>query len=206
MFRAAVIDDDPEIADLIKGRINKTDIVICSGVYKDPLSYINSDFGIKDHIVLLDVLMPEMNGIDAIPHLLNYNPDLTIIINTIQTSSDVIFKALKAGALGYIDKQSTAVNYKDVFTALLNGGAYLTPSIAFKIVNNFKSKSTTHLHNLTERENDVAEKIKEGMSYSEIGDELSISINTVRMHIKKIYTKLQINSKFELMNLKWGIN
>lgn len=200
MFRAAVIEDDPEIADVIKRRINKTEIVVCSGVYKGPITYINSDFGIKDHIVLLDVIMPEMNGINAIPNLLNHNPDLKIIMNTIKVDSEVIFNAIKAGAIGYIDKQSTAVNYKDVFTSVLNGGAYLTPSVAFKIVNNFKSKPT-HLHTLTQREIDVAEKIKEGMSYAEIGDVLGISINTVRMHIKNIYIKLQVNSKYELMNL-----
>lgn len=200
MFRAAVIEDDPEIADVIKRRINKTEIVVCSGVYKGPITYINSGFGIKDHIVLLDVIMPEMNGINAIPNLLNHNPDLKIIMNTIKVDSEVIFNAIKAGAIGYIDKQSTAVNYKDVFTSVLNGGAYLTPSVAFKIVNNFKSKPT-HLHTLTQREIDVAEKIKEGMSYAEIGDVLGISINTVRMHIKNIYVKLQVNSKYELMNL-----
>jgi len=200
MFRAAVIEDDPEIANVIKKRIDRTELAICSGTYDGPVSYINSPSEIKDHIVLLDIMMAEMNGLDAIPKLLSKNPDLIIIMNTIRNSPDIIFKAIEAGAVGYLDKQSTDLDYKEVFTSVLQGGAYLTPAVAYKIVTHFKSKPF-YSQSLTERENDVAEKIKEGMTYAQVGDDLSISINTVRMHIKNIYTKLQINSKFELMNL-----
>ena len=198
MIRAAVIEDDPEIAQIIKKRINNTDFVICTDTYEGPISYLKS--GSKDQIVLLDVLMPEMNGIDAIPKLLDHNPDLMIIMNTIKNSSDVIFQAIKAGAIGYLDKQSTTIDYKKVFDSILSGGAYLTPTIAFKIVNYFKV-SKFEKNSLTERENDVASKIKEGKTYAEIGNDLGISVNTVRMHIKNIYSKLQINSKYELINL-----
>ena len=198
MFKAAVIEDDPEIAELIGNRINKTEVVICSGTFKGPLSYIDS--GQKDHILLLDILMPEMDGVDAIPKLLAYNPDLLIIMNTIKNNSEVIFNAIQAGAVGYLDKQSTSVDYRDVFTSILNGGAYLTPTIAFKIVNHFRNSKFEH-NSLTDRENDVASKIKDGKTYAEIGNDLGISVNTVRMHIKNIYSKLQINSKYELINL-----
>jgi len=197
MFRVAVIEDDPEIANLIERRINKTEIVICSGTYEGPISYIEA--GAKDDIVLLDISMPEMNGIDAIPKLLANNPELIIIMNTIRSESDIIFKAIKSGATGYIDKQSTTVNYKEVFTSVLNGGAYLTPSVALKVVDFFRSNKTDN--RLTPRENDVAILIKEGKSYNEIGSVLDVSINTVRMHIKNIYTKLQINTRYELINL-----
>lgn len=198
MIRAAVIEDDPQIAQIIKKRINNTDLVICTDTYKGPISYLNS--GSKDQIVLLDVLMPEMNGIDAIPKLLDHNPDLLIIMNTIKNSSDVIFQAIKAGAIGYLDKQSTTIDYKEVFDSILSGGAYLTPTIAFKIVNYFKV-SKFEENSLTERENDVAIKLVDGKTYAEIGDELDISINTVRMHIKNIYSKLQIKSKYQLMSM-----
>ena len=198
MIRAAVIEDDPEIAQIIKKRINNTDFVICTDTYEGPISYLKS--GSKDQIVLLDVLMPEMNGIDAIPKLLDHNPDLMIIMNTIKNSSDVIFQAIKAGAIGYLDKQSTTIDYKKVFDSILSGGAYLTPTIAFKIVNYFKV-SKFEKNSLTERENDVAIKLVDGKTYSEIGDELDISINTVRMHIKNIYSKLQIKSKYQLMSM-----
>jgi DNA-binding NarL/FixJ family response regulator len=198
MFKVAVIEDDPEIGSLIERRVNKTEIVICSGVYAGPLTYIQS--GSKDDIVLLDILMPEMNGVEAIPLLLEHNPGQLIIMNSIKSSSDLIFNSIKAGAIGYLDKQSTTVDYVEVFTSVLNGGAYLTPSVAFKIVKHFSSKQNNDTI-LTERERKVAQKIKEGKTYSVIGDEMSISVNTVRMHIKNIYKKLQINSKYELMHL-----
>ena len=199
MIKVAVIDDDIQISKLIAERINKVEFAVCSGIYEGPLTYIETNP--TDQIVLLDVLMPQLNGIDAIPKLLDMNPELIIIINTIKNNSDVIFKAIKAGAMGYLDKQSTPVHYDEVFTSVLNGGAYLTPSVALQVINHFKNDIKT-INKLTNRENDVAVRIRDGKSYNKVADELNISVNTVRMHIKNIYTKLQISSKYELMSIK----
>ena len=196
MQNLAIIDDDPEMADLLRNRANKTGIVQCTGIYEGPVSYINS--GNIDHILLLDISMSEMNGLDAIPLLLAHNPDVQIVMNTINNNPEIIFKALKAGAIGYLDKQSSRLDYSNVFESILSKGAFLTPSVALKIVEYFQ-KANQKIDKLTMRENDIAEKIKMGKSYILIADELQISINTVRMHIKNIYSKLHINSKYELI-------
>lgn len=199
MIKVSVIEDDLEIGKLIEKRINGTEIAFCSGIFIGPKTYLSSKP--TDQIVLLDVVMPEMNGLDAIPKLLDYDPDLIIIMNTIKNDSDIIFNAIRAGAMGYIDKQSTSVDYSVVFTSVLRGGAFLTPSIALKVIKYFKTGRNNNT--LTSREIDVAAKIKEGNTYDEVAQELNISINTVRMHIKNIYSKLQINSKHELMHMKF---
>lgn len=197
MFRVAVIDNDIEIGNLIKNKVNETGIVFCSDVFEGPISYLNSE---KEHdILLLDVLMPEMNGVDAIPLLLKKNPDLLIIMNTIKSDAEVIFKALKAGAIGYLDKQTINIDYATVFTAILSGGGFMTPAVSRQVITHFQG-NIIEKEKLTDREFEVAQGIMDGMSYNLVSADLGIIINTVRMHIRNIYKKLQVNSKVELIN------
>jgi DNA-binding NarL/FixJ family response regulator len=121
-------------------------------------------------------------------------------MNTIKDDQETIFTALKRGALGFIDKQSFDVNYEDVLLNIAKGGAYMTPSIARKVVSNFQDSNNT-LEKLSPREKDIANRILEGLSYKLVAIECGISIDTVRIHIKNIYRKLKINSKSQLFNL-----
>ncbi|MFD2531808.1 LuxR C-terminal-related transcriptional regulator [Gracilimonas halophila] len=198
MYQVALIEDDIEIAELIKNKLNNIEFLSSIDIYEGPLTYLNS--GKKAPIILLDILMPEMNGLNAIPILLEYDPDALIIMHTIKNNSETIFQSIRSGAVGYIDKQSSNIDYTKVFRSILNGGAYLTPNVAYKIVNYFQTKKN-QFNSLTDRENQITDKIVEAKSYKDIADELNISINTVRMHIKNIYGKLQINSKYELIKL-----
>lgn len=197
MIRVAVIDNDIEIGNLIKNRVNETGIVFCADIFEGPISYLNSE---KEHdILLLDVLMPEMNGVEAIPLLLKKNPNLLIIMNTIKSDAEVIFESLKAGAVGYLDKQTINIDYTTVFTAILSGGGFMTPAVSKEIMTHFQGNSAEK-EKLTDREFEVAQGIMDGMSYNLVSANLGISINTVRMHIRNIYKKLQVNSKVELIN------
>jgi DNA-binding NarL/FixJ family response regulator len=141
-----------------------------------------------------------MNGIDAIDPILLKYPEALIVMNTIKDDQETIFTALKRGALGFIDKQSFDVNYEDVLLNIAKGGAYMTPSIARKVVSNFQDSNNT-LEKLSPREKDIANRILEGLSYKLVAIECGISIDTVRIHIKNIYRKLKINSKSQLFNL-----
>jgi DNA-binding NarL/FixJ family response regulator len=198
MYNLAIIEDDYEIGELIKSRVNDTGLVRCTGIYEGPITYIDAKK--KDDLILLDISMPELNGLDAIPILRENNPDVLIIMNTINDNPDTIFKAIQAGAIGYIDKQSTSIDYTKVFESVIDGGAFLTPSVAFKVLEYFQ-KNKLKFKQLTNRENEIAARIKDGKSYNFIADDMGISINTVRMHIKNIYGKLQIKSKYELIKL-----
>jgi DNA-binding NarL/FixJ family response regulator len=143
------------------------------------------------------------SGIDAIKPILAKFPESSIVMNTIKDDSETIFTSLQLGASGYIDKQSFDLNFEEVFDAIENNGAYMTPKIAKKVIDYFQvsKKRNNPFETLTRRENDIAQGILDGLSYQAIAERHGIALDTVRMNVKKIYKKLQIKSKGELFNL-----
>jgi DNA-binding NarL/FixJ family response regulator len=198
MKKVVIIEDDFTIASIMQTHINALEGYNCDHVFYNPLDFIKSP--VECDIVLLDIILPYMNGLDAIDKLLEINSELSIIINSIKDDSDTIFKSLQKGAVGYIDKQSFAMNFQEVFQSVENGGAYMTPKIARKVMNFFQNKKKA-LNILTEREVEISTAILDGLSYKLIADRFNISLDTVRSHIKNIYKKLKINSKSELFNI-----
>lgn len=196
--QVVIIEDDHILGEILMDQVNTIPGFECKTIYSSPLKFLTRKQDVN--IILLDIVMPDMNGLDAIEPILKKYPDVAIIMNTIKDDTDTIFTALKKGALGYIDKQSIGVNLQEVLQTVANGGAYMTPSIARKIFNSFQEPKS-HFEKLTEREKDVTNGILEGLSYKMIAQKHEISIDTVRMNVKNIYKKLKINSKGELFNL-----
>ncbi len=198
MKTVVVIEDDHQIAEILEDQINGLDGFVCSSKFVGPLSFLAQD--IPSDFVLLDIIMPEMNGLDAIPLILEKYSNANIIINSSVDDLDSVFIALKLGAVGYIKKSSVGLDLNHVLTMIGSGGAFMTPEIAKKVFD-FFSSSKSIINTLTSREQDVAQGILDGLSYKLVAARHSIAINTVRMHIKNIYQKLKINSKAELFNL-----
>lgn len=196
--QVVIIEDDHILGEILKERVNSIPGFQCQHIFAGPLKFLTRKP--EAHIILLDIVMPEMNGLEAIELILKKYPDVAIIMNTIKDDTETIFTALKKGALGYIDKQSIGVNLQEVLQTVANGGAYMTPSIARKVFNSFQEPKN-HFEKLTDREKDVTNGILEGLSYKLIAQKHEISIDTVRMNVKNIYKKLKINSKGELFNL-----
>lgn len=197
-YKVVIIEDDLVIADVLKSRISEIENFIVVKNYTNPVLFLADN--LQFDIILLDVVMPEMNGLDAIEPILTKYPEALIVMNTIKDDQETIFTALKRGALGFIDKQTFDVNFEEVLQIVANGGAYMTPSIARKIVANFQNPSTS-FEKLSPREKEIANGILKGLSYKLVALECGISIDTVRIHIKNIYRKLKINSKSQLFNL-----
>ena len=149
------------------------------------------------HILLLDIGLPGMSGIDAIPHILEKIPDINIVMLTTYEEEDVILKALCSGACSYISKKASLEEIVEALRIVANGGSYMSPSIAREIVNHLMGGRISKATILTDRQKEILEKMIEGKSYQTIGNELFISVETVRTHIKKMYKLLHVNNKTE---------
>lgn len=196
--KVVILEDDTIMGELMKAQVNAIEGFECQHVFENPVSFLSKNLEID--ILLLDVVMPEMNGIDAIDKILLKYPEVAIIMNTIKDDADTIFTALKKGASGYIDKQSLNLNLEEILITVATGGAYMTPLIARKVVDSFHEVKNQFEH-LTKRELDVTNCILDGKSYKMIAADFDISIDTVRFFVKNIYRKLKINSKGELFKL-----
>jgi DNA-binding NarL/FixJ family response regulator len=153
----------------------------------------------RPDVILMDIDMPVINGIEAVSLLRSNNLNLPIIMLTIFDDSEHIYNAICAGASGYLLKN----DFENIISAIkdvLNGGAPMTGSVARKVLNSFARPSIVKKENieqLTERENEILQELVKGCSYKMIADKLELSIDTIRTHIKKIYKKLQVNSATE---------
>jgi DNA-binding NarL/FixJ family response regulator len=190
-----IIDDDYAIAEYMQEKINELKNYSCELICTNPLLFIKDP--IEADIYLLDIVMGNINGISLIDKILNIYPNSKIIMNTIKDDPDTIFQALRIGALGYIDKQSFELDLLTVFESVMNNGAYMTPKIARKVID-FYNKPKNDLSHLSNRERDIVNGILDGLSYKLIAYRYDISLDNVRMNVKRVYRKLNINSKTEL--------
>jgi DNA-binding NarL/FixJ family response regulator len=198
MKKIIIIEDDIHLAKLMQENINRNETVQCQHIFSNPVEFFRNP--VEADVYLLDIVMPEMNGLNAIEKILHIFPESIIIINTIKDDSETTFKALQLGASGYIDKQSFEHNFKDVFACVENGGAFMTPKIARMLIS-YINKPKAITEKLTIREKDIVNGIVDGLSYKLIADRYEIALDTVRMNVKSVYRKLNINSKAELFKM-----
>ena len=151
-------------------------------------------------IVLTDIGLPGASGIEGIKMIKEKMPKTDVIMITVFKDADKIFKSLCAGATGYILKGASFDEIKESLLTVLGGGSYMSPTIARKIVEYFNPQPKKSDSTLTSKEEQIVKALVEGLSYKLIADRLSISIDTVRYHIKNIYSKLQVNSKSEVIS------
>jgi len=151
-------------------------------------------------VVLCDIGLPGMNGIEGIKKIKDRYPQIDIIMLTVFNDSDRIFKSLCAGATGYALKGTPLQEILKAVLEIKDGGSYMSPSIARKVVEYFAPSRNGNQDILSAKEKQIVRALTEGLSYKLIADRLTISIGTVRTHIKNIYRKLHVNSKAEVIN------
>ena len=151
---------------------------------------------LKPDVVLMDIDMPEVNGVEAVKRIRKLNPQLPIIMLTVFDDNENIFKAIYAGASGYILKRYVTVEIVAAIHNVLSGGAPMTGTVAKKVLQMLPVAVSAEEENqvLTIKEKDILQLLVNGYSYKMIASEISISIDTVRFHIKKIYDKLHVHS------------
>jgi DNA-binding NarL/FixJ family response regulator len=192
--RVLIVEDDAEIRNsfsLIVNSSQKFMVVNAYGNCEEAIDNISRD---KPEIVLMDIELPGINGIQGTKLIKDKNPHIDIVMVTVYEDSELVFEALKAGASGYITKSA---NYLELLTALeeiMKGGAPMSSRIARMVIDNFHVNPNSPL---TKRETEILQLISEGKTYTQISEELFISKETAKTHIKNIYSKLQVNSKSE---------
>ncbi len=171
-------------------------------------SYANAEEALEDikrsrpQVVLMDINLPGMNGIECTRLIKAMYPDIQIMMCTIFEDSEKIFDALKAGANGYILKKAAGETLINDIKELINGGAPMSSDIARKVVNSFSQPPMTKNHEatLTKRENEILDMLGKGYGNKEIADKLFVSVYTVRTHIYHIYEKLHVRNRVEALN------
>ncbi len=205
-IRVAVFEDNYLLRDGYAQLINGMPGFTCTGAFDNA-----SDIAMKINrsspdVVLMDIEMPGITGIMATQLLKEQFPNIHIIIQTVFEDEDRIFQAIQAGANGYILKKTNPVKILEAITDVMNGGAPITPSIAAKTLQLFRKQSLSaplqKQEQLNERQKEILECIVAGLSYKLIAEKLFVSIDTVRYHVKNIYTILHVNSRYELLAKK----
>ena len=199
-IRVSIFEDNQSLRIGLYQLINGTEGFECVGVFENCSHLLKNISDSKPDIVLMDIVMPGMNGIEAVKIIREKYPDLKILMQTIFQDNEKIFDSILAGADGYILKNTSPVRILEAIKETYEGGATMSPSVAAKVlkmVSNPQPAQKREIFNLTDREIEILRYLVKGMSYKMIADVSKISIDTVRAHIKNIYEKLQVHSKGE---------
>ncbi len=202
LINLAIVEDDLVIKESLELflSVNKSiNITFIETSVEDFLEALKNTFQPQVDILLLDIGLPGMTGLDGIPLIKEKIPNVDIIMLTTFEEEEKIFKALCSGAISYLTKRTPLLKIQEAIFTIHRGGAFMSPSIARKVVSYFAPKPKVEKSNLTDRQMEIVGGVVEGLSYKLIAQKLNISIDTVRDHIKKIYKELQINSKGELI-------
>ena len=199
----ALIEDDPIIRESLAtylGAHPAIEISIVADSVEHFLEQVQqTSRSMQADLLLLDIGLPGMSGLEGIRHIRQKCPDMDIVMLTTFEDDDKIFKALCSGACSYITKRTPLNTILEAVFTIHRGGSYMSPSIARKVVQHFMPKAPKTNDILSPRQQQIVQGLVDGLSYKLIADKLSISIDTVRDHIKHIYRTLEVNGKAEVI-------
>lgn len=192
-----LIDDDPEIRRLISGWLREAPDFSYMGDYSNPIAGMERILRIRPDVVLSDINMPEMSGIEGVRRMKAEIPNTQFVMLTVFGDTDHIFDALRAGAAGYLLKSTPRDELLNAVREVHAGGSPMTTDVARKVVQSFRpaDKGQPPDDPLSERERMVLELLATGSLYKEISSQLGISVTTVNTYIRRIYEKLHVRSR-----------
>ncbi len=204
MIRLVIYDDNLQRRESLKALISLTDGMNCVADFPD-CSHVEEDTETYyPDVVLMDIEMPNVDGISGVTRIKKKYPEVKIVMQTVFEDEDRIFASLKAGAEGYILKTASADKITQSIDEVYHGGAYMTPSVALRVMQHFAQPELQHEHyHLTSKEKEVLKQLAEGNSYKMTADLLGISYYTVNTHVKSIYEKLHVHSLGEAVALAY---
>lgn len=194
MISVAIVEDHQEIRDNLALLIDATEGYECLSTYGDCESAIEGIEEILPDVILMDIGLPGMSGIEGIKKIKQKHPEIDIIVLSIHENDENVFESLCSGATGYLTKETPPDKIIEAIKEVYEGGSPMSTQIARMVVGSFKIQPSP---SLTQRETEVLSHLCDGESYKMIADSLFISQETVRRHIKSVYKKLEVHSKSE---------
>ncbi|TMI74008.1 MAG: response regulator transcription factor [Bacteroidetes bacterium] len=205
MIHVVIIEDIREIREGLQMLIDSSDGFSCNKTFASAEPALAELPGNCADVVLMDIHLPGISGIEAVKKLKPQCPATQFIMSTIYEDDENIFESLKAGASGYLLKKTAPSKILDAITEVFNGGSPMSSQIARKVIASFQQKnSIDEVEILTPKEKEILKALAKGLRYKEIADEMKISIETVRSHARKIYEKLHVQSRTEALNKVYG--
>lgn len=205
MTTIAIVEDNSGLGTSLRRVVERTPDCECVGVWKSGEEALAKVPAFRPDIVLMDIHMAGISGIEATAQLKADMPELLVIMVTMYADHDKIFEALKAGACGYLLKSSSPEELRQAILEVRKGGAPMSPEIARRVVETFHLPATRKADErtpsedlkLSPRETELLERLSEGLGNKEIADRMSLSVETVRTYLKHIYDKLHVRSRTE---------
>jgi DNA-binding NarL/FixJ family response regulator len=198
-IKTAVVEDIRDIREGLATLINFTDGFSCSGSYRSMEEAIHRIKSDVPDVLLSDIGLPGMNGIEGVRILKEQFPQMTVLMITVYDDDDRIFDALCAGASGYLLKRTPPAKLLENIREAADGGAPMSPEVAMRVIKLFRDVRPPERvdYDLTPHETRLLKLLVEGHNYTTAAEELRVSYNTVKFHMRHIYEKLQVHSKSE---------
>ena len=202
----SIVEDMADVRQKVKHIIEDSEEFICLSTYSNAESALEELPKLNPDIVLMDINLPGMSGIECIKKVQKKSPQIQFLMFTIYENSEQVYEALAAGASGYLLKKTPPEKILEALKELYEGGAPMSTHIARKVVSFFQkeNKAAKESTQLSNREKEVLALLSKGFLYKEISDQLFISIGTVRQHIHNIYEKLHVQNRMEAINKFYG--
>ena len=198
-IKVAIVEDDEGIRSSLGALIRRAPALRLAGDYPDAESAIREIPRRPPDVVLMDINLPGMNGVECVRQLKSTLPTVQFLMLTVYEDSDSLFNSLKAGASGYLLKRTASARLLEAIRDVHSGGSPVTPQLARRLVQYFSrlGDGDPSLSNLTPGERDFLDQLANGYAYKEIADRMNISIDTVRSYVRTVYEKLHVHSRTE---------
>lgn len=195
----AVVEDHPDLRKSLALILAATPGYSCVGSYEQCEELLNELPGIDPQVILMDLGLPGMSGIEGIRRVKAIKPDIKILVQTIYEDDENVFGAICAGADGYVLKKAPPVELLQAIEQAVEGGVPMSASVAHSVIEMFRAFAPKQEQNavLTPRERELLKSLADGLDYKQLADRHFISVDTVRNHIRHIYEKLHVHSKSE---------
>jgi DNA-binding NarL/FixJ family response regulator len=196
----AIVEDNAALGSGLRKIVESAEDFRCLGVWTSAEEALRKIDAFRPQVVLMDINLPGMSGIEATARIKQHLPEIQVIMVTVYRDHDQIFAALKAGASGYLLKRSTPEEVRQAIRDVRSGGAPMSAEIARRVVEAFHQpvkQPESEEVKLSKRETEILEHLTKGLANKEIADRLSISVETVRVHLRRVYEKLHVHSRTE---------